>query len=92
VRIESLAKYDGLPELPRKLCEAVIAMPKPFSGTATALDDALGDWSDTLKGKGQKSRATTMGRQLTRIVPTLAKQGVRLTIESGRVTTYHIAV
>ena len=90
-RVETAAKYDGLPELPRKLCEAVIAMDKPFSGTATALDEALGDWCDAVKGKSQKSRVTTVGRHFPRIARTLEKHGVKVKIDTGRTTTFHIA-
>jgi hypothetical protein len=91
-QVESVTKFGGLAETPRKLCEAIVAMPKPFSGSATALDEALGDWCPEVAGRGIKSRTTTLGRHLKRIETALKKQGVALTIDTGRTSTYHIAV
>jgi hypothetical protein len=90
-RVEAVTKYDGLTEVPLKLVEAVLAMDKPFSGTATELGQVLGEWSDAVRGKSLRSRITAIGRQMKRIAPTLAKHGVTLTIEPGRTSTYHIA-
>jgi hypothetical protein len=90
-QVESVTKFGGLAETPRLLCQAMVAMPKPFSGTATALDRALGDWCPSIAGQSDKSRTTTLGRHLKRLEPSLKKQGVSLTIEPGRTSTYHIA-
>jgi hypothetical protein len=93
-RIEKLqtdAKFDGLEGVPRQLCEAIIAMPKPFSGDATQLNEALGDWDGQQDKKKERSRVTSVGRNMQRLKVTLAKHDISVEIEPGRHSTYHIA-
>jgi hypothetical protein len=89
--VEKVTKFCGLDGTPRMLCEAIIAMPKPFSGNATALNAALGDWDGNAGSKSERSRTTGIGRHMKRLAPVLAQHGISLTIEPGRNSTYHIA-
>jgi hypothetical protein len=90
--METYLKFYGIQGIPRKLCEAVIALKKPFTGTANALDIALGDWTGNEGKLNLRGRETAIGRHMKRLQPTLVKEGISLTIETGRHSIYHLAV
>lgn len=90
--METYAKFDGLQGVARKLCEALIGLEKPFSGSASSLDVALGDWLGSEAKLSDHGRETAIGRHMKRLVPTLAKQGISLTIDRGRHSIYSLAV
>lgn len=90
--METYTKFDGLEGVPRKLCEGLIALPKPFSGPASALDAALGaGWIGDAGKPNQRGRETAIGRHMKRLMPTLAKEGITLSIQTGRHSIYHIS-
>ena len=90
--VECYTKFDGLEGTPRNICEAIIAMPKPFSGNATALNAILGDWDGNEVNKSERSRTTAIGRHMKRLMGVLEKNQISLKIEAGRTSTYHISV
>lgn len=90
--METYTKFDGLQGIPRKLCEGIIELPKPFTGSASALNEALGEWVQGEAKMTVRGRETAIGRHMKRLIPTLEKQGIALTIETGRHSIYHLAV
>jgi hypothetical protein len=78
---------DDLDPLSKAAASAIESLPMPWTGTASDLCSALGDWDRNLPRRS-KNRAMSLGRYMGRLKPHLKERGIDLQTQKSKVTIY----